>query len=172
MGKYLIQIFVLAIVCSCSDNKEKKGALKSQKEFETLDAAVVQPEQQSKEFTMEFTDKQGSKDTNGFYSGDTIYLKINYAKRNKVLGNDYTLGLIAKTNNITIKRLTGTTFQLVIDPNNPLETFHFSPYIYSDNILFTQAYHDTLDGFNKKSDGHSVGLTEYVFPIQDQHKGN
>lgn len=170
MKKYFIPILVPAIICSCSDQKEEQVVLTDDRiVIDTLDATVLQPGRQSKDITIDFTNENGSKDTNGFYSGDTIYVALNYTKKNKVLRNNYKIGLLAKTKNISIRQLTAKTFRILIDPRNQMEAFQISPYIYSTSIVFTNAYHDTIDGFNKEPDGHSAGLTEYAFPIKDKY---
>lgn len=165
--KHVVIAGLIAILCSCSHNEEQLPTAVVLKDPDhTVDGNELRDKIRSNDVKLIFTDREGNKrlETRDFHPGDELYVKVDDMKEHISL-EDYSLGITPLSDNVTIKRLDKTRFQINVAQKTDDPTFQLEVYVYSKEVLFSNAFHDTIDGYDNDKTGHSISLLGYAFPI-------
>lgn len=103
-----------------------------------------------------------------FHNGDTLIVSVNYAGENEQLNKQHTVGIRPDTDNFSITRIGNFQFQLIIDENNENGNFSFEPYISANNVVFEDAYFDSIKGFVNQKYGNVLSPYQNTYPISER----
>ena len=166
---FFICLFSL-ILFSCSNSQNDKPVAKSVKKEKLLDRNKVAQSVYNAKAKFYFTDKRGETKLESpvFHAGDTVYVQLKEYIPAIHLKN-FRLGVCANYANPNIKctRVDNNLYSITLPNSNSTQSFTFEIFLHHNDILFKNAYFDTVDGVDKNEIGHTIGICTYGFPVQN-----
>lgn len=161
-----IGVALIMISCGNDQHDQNSGMEDSQvSEIDTLTVDDFVQDLQREDIPVKYMTQEREKLNGPVIPGDTILVQLAYLRDDKQIKN-FRLGVIPKSDNISVKRRDNNILEFVVYPATKKDMFHFETYIYSEDVVFENAFHDTITGFSENPLGHSVGLLSYAYPIR------